>query len=755
MLRESGGEVSSRCARLVRVAGTIQGVGFRPFVYRLAQRHGLQGWVRNEGRGVVIHVEGDASAVDAFVEGLGGEAPPAARIASVRPESAAFDGTSGFHIRESDRGTKPTARISPDLAVCADCLNEMRDPDDGRHGYPYVNCTNCGPRYSIIRELPYDRPYTTMAAWTMCSDCTREYEDPHNRRFHAQPIACPVCGPAYRLRLPDDAAPQVRTAAIVEAAGLLREGRLLAVKGIGGYHIACDALNANAVARLRLRKFRKEKPFALMVPDIESADELVVLSATARSLLESPERPIVVAPARRAMPGIAPGIDELGVMLPYAPLHVLLFDAEAPAVLVMTSANRSSEPIAYDDADAFDRLSGIADAFLVGDRPIARRVDDSVVLDGVSGPTILRRSRGYAPGPVATLPAARPILAVGADLKNTVTLLVGGEAFMSQHIGDLDQYGSLTAFEETIDDLLRMYEVERADLLVVHDAHPQYASTRLALEMNATHLPVQHHEAHVASVLAERGAFGERVLGVALDGTGYGTDGAIWGGELFAGSLTDGFERVGHLRTARLPGGDAAARHPVQAAAGFLGELGDDVDFRREPFSFPDRFASAVRLLETDVRVFKTTSAGRLFDAVSALLGFTRPISYEAQAAIYLEQLAGRSSSDEVYPFPDLDYRPLLRAVIADRLIGRPKEDVARSFHLGLARGLAGTVIERCRQFDLEAIVLSGGVFQNRLLHRTFVHEVGDSYEVWTNRTVPCNDGGISLGQAAVAALRD
>lgn len=746
MLRESEGDVT---ARRVLVRGTIQGVGFRPFIYRLARRCGLSGWVRNAGDGVEIHVEGASTGVVAFLEAVASEAPPAADVAHLDSEAAVLEGTPSFQIISSKRGSRLTVRLSPDLCVCDACRAEMNDPADRRAGYPYINCTNCGPRYSIIRRLPYDRPFTTMADWKMCADCTREYLDPLDRRFHAQPTACPVCGPSYDIR--SEGARE--GAAVVEAADRLRNGEILAVKGIGGYHLACDAQNVEAVKALRERKFRKEKPFALMVRDLATVDGLVKMVPDARRLLESAARPIVLMPARRELPGVAPGIDDLGIMLPYTPLHHLLFDAGAPSILVMTSANRSSEPIAYEDDEAFEQLAEMADAFLVGERPIARRVDDSVAQIGPLGPTILRRSRGYAPSPAAVLPAGGPVLAVGADLKNAVTLVVDGEAFVSQHIGDLEHYGALTAFQETVEDLLSMYGVPAADLRVAHDVHPQYISTLEALEIGSDRISVQHHRAHVASVLAEHGAFEERVLGIALDGTGYGDDGAVWGGEFFLGSLKEGFTRIAHLREARLPGGDAAARHPVQAASGFLADLDNLPDLEAAPFEFPDRYRAACELLDKDVRVFRTTSFGRLFDTAAALCGFTRSITYEGQAAIWLEQLARRSEINEGYPFPELDFRPLLEALITDRTHGRRVEDIARAFHLGLAKGLAERAEAACEREAPAAIVLSGGVFQNRILLGELVQAFGDVRPVWTNHAVPCNDGGISLGQAAVASF--
>jgi hydrogenase maturation protein HypF len=637
-------------------------------------------------------------------------------------------------------------RISPDLPVCGDCLAELFDRADPRYLYPYINCTNCGPRYTVIEALPYDRPNTTMKHWPMYALCAGQYGDPLDRRFHAQPIACPVCGPRYRPTI--DATVQ-----------LLRDGRIVAIKGIGGYHLACDANNAAAVSALRERKYRKEKPFAVMVRSIEIARRLAEISPESEALLTSTARPIVLAPAKVELPGVAPGNSELGLLLPYAPLHHLLFEAGAPEALVMTSANRSSEPIAYEDHDARVQLSEIADAFLIGDRPIARRVDDSVVRAGVFGPMILRWSRGYAPGAAAKLPFSGPLLAVGADLKNTITLVVDGQAFVSQHIGDLDHYGSLRAFEQTILDLGSMYEVSWDNLRVVHDLHPEYASTIHARGLPAlSKTAVQHHRAHVASVLAEKEAWDERVIGVSFDGTGYGDDGSIWGGEFFAGSMSEGFRRVMHLRTASLPGGDASARYPVQCAAGFLSQMDGLPALEEPPFGFSARYQRALRLIDKKVRTFETTSIGRLFDAAAALLGFTREISFEGQAAMWLEQLARSSATSDTYPFPidgaTLDFRPLLAAVIQDRSRGRDPAEIARAFQRCIASGLCDAVRILCETNGTRTVVLSGGVFQNEMLLEDVKAMLEpDEIRIWTNSSVPPNDGGISLGQAALAAF--
>jgi hydrogenase maturation protein HypF len=752
--------MASACS--IRVRGVVQGVGFRPYVYRLARANTLVGWVLNGEEGVEIFLEGGEPGLRAFVQDLKTQPPPAARIAEIEVYPADPIGLHDFTIRESQRRERPTVRISPDLAVCDACLTELFDPADRRYWYPYINCTNCGPRYTVVLGLPYDRPCTTMRDWPLDEYCGMQYQDPANRRFHAQPVACPGCGPGYSLHPSPQRGDEVAHGSeqsIRDAVQLLNLGNVLAVKGLGGYHLACDALNPTAVRALRQRKYRKQKPFALMVRNIEVARKLVELSEDASGLLMSKARPIVIAPAKAELEAVAPENNELGVMLPYTPLHFLLFAAGAPEVLVMTSANRSSEPIAYEDEEALDRLSEIADAFLIGERPIARRVDDSVTRAGVFGPVILRRARGYAPGAVATFPSARPILAVGADLKNTITLVVDGQAFVSQHIGDLSDCRSLRAFQETIQDLISMYEVRPEDLLVVHDSHPQYASTAHALALGVRQsLAVQHHRAHVASVLAERGEWQTGVVGVSLDGTGYGDDGSIWGGEIFVGSVKGGFERVAHLRTASLPGGDAAAQYPVQAAAGFLTQLNELPDITAAPFGFSDRYRKAVDLVHKDVRTFATTSVGRLFDAAAALLGFTRPVTFEGQAAMWLEQLARNAPLLEPYPFPhagdELDFRPLLRSVVDDRLRGRNIAEIARAFQRGLGQGLHDALIAICRDHNLGIVVLSGGVFQNELLLEDLKSMFrSEPVEVWTNHAVPPNDGGISLGQAALAAF--
>lgn len=765
----------------IAVRGVVQGVGFRPFVARLARQLALRGWVLNGADGVRIHAEGQAEAIRAFIDALPRDAPPGAAIASIEIRPADMAGHDAFGIVPSDGAGPPTTRISSDLCVCEDCARELRDPADPRFGYPYINCTNCGPRYSIILNLPYDRASTTMRGWAMCPDCARGYGDPGDRRLHAQPVACPRCGPGYRLVIPTvepetqakDRLPQALSGEhdsrrgvpgypvpgdpLPQAAAMLRGGKIVAVKGLGGYHLACDAWNERAVAALRERKFRKEKPFALLVRTIEQAHRLTELSHEHERLLTSPARPIVLAPAKQSPPGVAPGNDHLGLMLPGTPLHLLLFDAGAPSPLVMTSANRSSEPIAYEDDDAFERLAGIADAFLVGQRPIARRVEDSVIavrrVGGVDRPFMIRRSRGYAPLPVATLGTDRPILALGADLKNAIALVVRGEVFVSQYIGDLGDVETDRAFRETIDDLLRMYAVDRRALLVAHDAHPEYASTRAAPGIGGQTCAVQHHRAHIASVLAEHGLFDERVVGVALDGTGFGDDGSVWGGEFFVGSVRAGLDRVDSLAPVRMPGGDGAARFPPQALAAYLHDDRAVRTLTAPPFGMPRRYADAAQLVRRGVRCFETTSAGRLFDAAAAVCGFVRPISFEGQAAIWLEHLARRGGGAGEPDWGSLEPCALLAGLVERLLGGMSVEDGALWFHHALGGAIAWRTLELARAHACDSAALSGGVWQNEVLLGVVAGRLeGAGVRVLLNSLVPANDGGVCLGQAALAS---
>ena len=744
----------NRVAIRIEVRGVVQGVGFRPSVYRIAEANEISGWVHNDSRGLLIHAEGEVKKLDAFVALLRCYPPPGAEISSFECQNVPTEGSQTFEIRSSQGHESPTVMISPDLPICDVCISEMKTPGHRRFLYPYINCTACGPRYSIVKAIPYDRIHTTMAAWSLCEACVAEYNDPRDRRYHAQATACSQCGPNYRLVQGAETL-GFGVQAIQQAAIWLNQGMIIAIKGIGGFHLACSAHDSASILKLRERKYRKEKPFALMTRDLESAKNMAWVNDLQASLLEDKARPIVLTPARVQFSGVAENTDELGIMLPYTPLHELLFHLGAPDPLVMTSGNHSSEPIAFLDDDALERLAGIADAFLIGERPIARRVEDSVVAVRNGRKTTVRRARGLAPASMARLSCNRPILAVGADLKNTLTLVVSGEAISGQHIGDLGYLETDRAFEESIQDLLSIYQIDERDLLVAHDGHPEYMSTRMALLLKCKQrIKVQHHRAHVASVMAETGELDRPVVGIVLDGAGYGDDASIWGFEIFTGSVLQGFQRVGHMAPAQLPGGDAAARLPVQAAAGFLAGL-DLPDLRLPPFCFTDRFFQAQMLVAKRVRCFTTTSAGRLFDTVAALCGFTREISYEGQAAIWLEHQALGVGPCSPYPFPQLDYRPLLQSVIADRLAGRSVGEISNAFHAALAQGLADIACKVARPFSISHVALSGGVFQNRLLRSLLNEQEGEFHKLTLrfNESVPANDGGISLGQAAIASV--
>jgi len=714
--------------RRFRVRGVVQGVGFRPFVYGLAARHGLSGFVLNDGEGVVIEVEGDAASLQAFAASLRADAPPLARVEAVTVESLHLRGDERFTIAASrpaaGRSASSAAAIPPDVATCDDCLRELFDPADRRYRYPFLNCTQCGPRFTIVRAVPYDRPSTTMAGFPMCADCRREYEDPGDRRFHAEPIACPACGP--RLSMP-----------LEEAVSLLRAGAIVAVKGLGGYHLACDAESEEAVSRLRARKRRDEKPFALMTA---APEELCDASGEEMSLLHSRARPIVLLRRRHGAAvaeAVALGSHWLGVMLPYTPLHHLLaVDVARP--LVLTSGNVSDEPIAFEDAEAHARLGDIADAFLSHDRPIHRRCEDSVVRAAFP----IRRSRGYAPGslPLAAPPFAaegRSIVAAGAELKSTFCVTRGGEAFLSPHLGDLDSEPAYRAFRTDLALYLAMLDVELD--VVAHDLHPEYLSTKWALEQDAELVGVQHHHAHAAACLAEHGEQGP-VLALVFDGTGYGTDGTLWGGELLRCDLA-GFERLAHLDPVLLPGGEAAIREPWRMAALHLERAGVAVPWPRW------------ELVRESLKLAPPLSSGmgRLFDAVAAVLGVRDRVTYEGQAAVELEQLAGTARA-EPYPWRFGDTTGLVSTCHAERLAGRAVEEIAARFHETVAAGAAAACAEAGGP---GTVVLSGGSFQNlRLLDSTRGRLETLGFRVLSHRLVPPNDGGISYGQAAVAARR-
>jgi len=758
--------------RRIIVQGIVQGVGFRPFVYSQAMRWGLAGFVLNDSRGVTIEVEGKLNALDGFARALREEAPPLARVDSVIAELLLLHGETDFVIIHSQGGSERRTLISPDTSTCDDCLRELFDPADRRYHYPFINCTNCGPRFTIIRDVPYDRDKTTMHVFPMCPDCQREYDDPLNRRFHAQPNACPVCGP--RLHFIDWTTGESNADPIVLATQRLAAGAILAVKGLGGYHLACDALSAETVERLRKRKHREAKPFALMVPDIEMAMQLCEVSSDEAALLQSRRRPIVLL-KRRAFcpvaPSAAPSHSTLGIMLPYTPLHYLLlracadvFKKDRQVALVMTSGNLSDEPIAYRDDDASDRLAAIADGALVHNRDIHIRCDDSVVQVTASGTQFLRRSRGNAPEPIPLeLEFPMPLLACGAHLKNTFCLGKGRNAFISHHIGDLENLETLISFREGIEHFERLFDIYPE--AIAYDLHPEYLATKYALDSDITwKIGVQHHHAHIASVIAEHGLT-DPVIGVAADGTGYGTDGTVWGCEIMVADLL-GFERLSHLAYVPLPGGEQAVRQPWRMGAVYLASVyGDafldlDIPFTRQLDK--QMWCTLSKMIAHGINCPQTSSLGRLFDAVAALLGLRGHALYEGQAAIELEmQAVGCSDHVASYSFVmeqgtrRLDVVPLIRDIVRDIQQSVPVPRIARRFHMTIAEMLAAACFEVQQQTGLKTVALGGGVFQNRLLLEQLVSRLEEmAFQVYTNRRVPPNDGGISLGQAAVAAAR-
>lgn len=757
--------------RRILAQGIIQGVGFRPFVYGLAQRWRLTGFVMNDSAGVTMEVEGAPEAVEGFVRALREETPPLARIDTLAVETVAPRQEKAFKIVQSQAGAERQALISPDMGICDECLRELFDPADRRYRYPFINCTNCGPRFTITQDVPYDREKTTMRVFPMCPACQAEYDDPLNRRFHAQPNACPVCGPQVTL-LDMDGQPVECADPILEAAQRLMAGAILAIKGIGGYHLACNALDAEAVQRLRQQKQREAKPFALMVPSLETARRLCLVSEAEALLLQSHRRPIALLQQRPGNPivqAVAPAYTTLGLMLPYAPLHYLLLDvcagvceARCPVALVMTSGNLSDEPIVYQDREARERLAFIADGVLTHNREIYWRCDDSVTRIAAGGEQLCRRSRGYAPEPLSLkVEAPVPLLACGGHLKNTFCLVKGNRAFISHHIGDLENLEALTSFREGIDHFKRLFDIEPQ--AVAYDVHPEYLATKYALESDIPRkIGVQHHHAHIASVLAEHGLTGP-VIGVAADGTGFGTDGAIWGCEIFSADL-EGFQRLAHLAYAPLPGGDQAVRQTWRMAAVYLAEaygdafLNQDIPFVRQ-LDRPKWHALA-QMIERKLNSPATSSLGRLFDAVAALVGIRSQALYEGQAAIELEMRATSASGSYPFAIEDgapakLDVRPLIRALVTDLQAKTPVATIAGRFHVSVALMLAEACRRAREQTGLCAVALSGGVFQNRLLLERLLELLEEmDFHVHINRLVPPNDGGLSLGQAAIVAAR-
>jgi hydrogenase maturation protein HypF len=795
----------------VEIHGAVQGVGFRPYVYRLATELALAGWVINDTRGVFIEVEGDEAALARFLERLPNDKPPRAIIHSIDSEWLDAIGYSQFAIRHSDEAGAKTVLVLPDIATCDDCLREVFDVRDRRARYPFTNCTNCGPRFSIIEALPYDRPNTTMRHFTMCPDCQREYDDPRNRRFHAQPNACPVCGPKLKVQSSkfkvssklkvENLEPQTSNLEpIAHTARLIAQGYIVAVKGLGGFLLMADARNAETLARLRERKPRRDKPFALMARDLAQARTLVEIDAQAEALLTSPEAPIVLLRRKPDAPvaeNVAPGNPYLGVMLPYTPLHHLLL-RELDFPVVATSGNLSDEPICTDENEALERLGHIADFFLIHNRPIARHVDDSVMTIMLGEPRFLRRARGYAPLPILLARDIPTILAVGAHLKNTIALSVRNQVFISQHIGDLETPEAMNAFERVIADFLKLYEA--TPVAIAHDLHPDYLSTRWAREqvsgfkfqvansqsatLNLKLEAVQHHHAHLAACLAENHA--ARALGVTWDGTGYGTDGTIWGGEFLLGDAKD-FARVAHLRPFRLPGGEVAVKEPRRVALALLWELYGDAALERDDLAPIRAFTRAERrtlaqMLARGINAPVTTSAGRLFDGVAALIGLHQRVSFEGQAAMALEYAAdvtvaegyaiavrrvladketrrqGDTGSESpnhlvtLSPCHLLDWQLLLESVLADLARGVERGIIAARFHNALVQAIVAVA----REIGEENVALSGGCFQNRwLTERAATRLAHAGFRVLLHRYVPPNDGCISLGQVVVAAAKN
>jgi hydrogenase maturation protein HypF len=762
--------------RQYTIQGIVQGVGFRPFVYRLAHELRLTGWVRNTPAGVEIEIQGTEPRLDAFDASLQNNMPPLAFITSYLRTDVPVSNNPSFTILPSGAG-KPDIQIAPDSALCSDCLRELFDPTDRRYRYPFITCTNCGPRYSIITGIPYDRHNTTMAAFPLCPGCQREYRDPLDRRFHAQPIACHACGPQVSLLTSPGKKIAARDEAITQAIKLLKSGAILAVKGIGGYHLAVDACNHDAVERLRERKKRDEKPFAVMAASIETARELALMNEMEERLMGSPEAPIIIVRKRPDTPLsalIAPRNGWLGLMLPYAPLHHLLMRDNFQA-LVMTSGNISDEPVAFEDHDAMARLAGIADYFLLHDRPIHIRSDDSVMRVFQGRPLFYRRARGYAPRAV-TLPfPVPPLLATGAELKSAVCLADGNRAVLSQHIGDLQNRSTFDSFSHTVTHLSDILAIKPE--LVASDLHPDYLSTRFAEDSGVPLTRVQHHHAHMASCMAENGLDGD-VIGIIFDGTGYGTDGTVWGGEFLAGGY-HGYRRAGHFLPVPLPGGDAAVREPWRMAMAYLyqslGEAAFTIDHPVARILPEKERALFAQMLRRRINSPLTSSCGRLFDAVAALLNVRHTVSYDGQGAIELESLAEMAEGEEKspptslyqggsYPYKivsnedtplQLDFSPMFPEILTDIEAGIRTAVIADRFHQSVASAATEVCLHISEATGLDRVILSGGVFQNRLLSEMiYTPLTHKGLHVFTHRLVPPNDGGIALGQAAIAGRR-
>lgn len=760
---ETGSSVEHVSRSSITVRGIVQGVGFRPFIYHLAHKYGLHGWVYNSSGGVVIEAEGKATDLSRFVRDISKNPPPLAHIESLEVHSAlALKGDHEFVIRQSSVAEGESVPVSPDIAVCPDCLRELFDPRDRRFRYPFINCTNCGPRFTITRDIPYDRKYTTMRNFRMCEACAAEYEDPADRRFHAQPNCCPQCGPKLSLwdrRREIECADPVR-----ETQRLLKEGHIAAIKGLGGFHLACDAENDEAVGRLRARKLRTFKPFAVMCVDLDAVRQFCEVNPEEARLLQDPRRPIIVLEKREhgsVSPRLAPFNRSLGVMLPYTPLHYLLLADSGFLALVMTSANMSEEPITVGNVQAREELSELADIFLVHDRDIHLRCDDSVAWVQEGRERFIRRSRGYAPHPLSLSVSSPGILACGADLKNTFCLSKDSLYFLSQHIGDLENLEACRFYEHSIAHFEKFFRIEPR--IVAHDLHPDYFSTTYARGLGGkTLVGVQHHHAHIASCMAEHGV-DEPVIGVALDGTGYGSDGTIWGGEFLVGDY-QGFTRRAHLRVTPLPGADAAVKHPYRMALSFLysryGETCLDLDPALRGRVREEEATLIFTQVQRKLNCPLTSSCGRLFDAVSSLIGVRDSVTYEGQAAIELEMIADRTVTDayswcllEEEGMPVVDTWGIVAAVLEDLQAGEPQPAIAARFHQTMAEVVAGVCEKIREEGGPRKVALSGGVFQNRLLLERSLHELrAREFEVLWHQKVPTNDGGICLGQAVIAA---
>jgi hydrogenase maturation protein HypF len=745
----------------IEVNGIVQGVGFRPFIYNLALRHGLKGEVSNTTAGVAIVVEGPADHIDAFTADISAAPPPLAHVVEVSRRAIPVTGYAAFTIVQSKVDTASSTLISPDVSICDDCRKELFDPNDRRYRYPFINCTNCGPRYTIIDGIPYDRPKTSMKHFEMCPQCQEEYDNPQNRRFHAQPNACPVCGPHVSLldrnRNPVDGADPIR-----ETASRLRQGRIIAIKGLGGFHLAVDAVNAAAVRRLRSKKQREEKPFALMTTDIAQIRPFALFDAAEKRLLTSIQRPIVLLRKRESNPiavDVAPRNRYFGVMLPYTPLHYLLLDQGFTA-LVMTSGNLSEEPIAIDNEDAFRRLSAIADYFLVHNRDIYLRSDDSIVRCAAGETRLIRRSRGFVPAPIFLRRKVPAVLACGAELKNTICLTRGNQAFLSQHIGDLENTATEDFFRLTSRHMQRILKIEPE--LLAYDLHPDYLSTRWALEQEGVQkTAVQHHHAHVVSAMAENRIDGP-VIGLAFDGTGYGSDGAIWGGEVLVADEQT-FDRAAHFAYLPMPGSTAAIKQPWRMGLSYLyAAYGDELVDLPLPFLRcidGERTAIILEMIKKRINAPLTSSLGRLFDGVAALAGLRNEVAFEGQAAMELEMMAA-STAEYAYDWHwsfgtpvQIPTAPIIRAVVEDLLQGTSTALISARFHLSLVRLFTDLCDHLRRDTGLRRVVLSGGVFQNAILLVGLVRALEDNkFKVYTHKQVPTNDGGLSLGQAIIAA---